>query len=256
MKEKVKIKYERIANHSQTSGIVSSCSGEKEYSNISDDYAHADGYESAADLGLGCGLPVALAKISTGDVIIDLGCGAGNDCFISRAETGPTGRVIGLDFASAMIEIANRNRDKLGYDNVEFIQGDIETMPLNDCIADVVVSNCVLNLVPDKAKAFSEIHRILKPGGHFSISDIVVAGEMSSTLQSELEEYAGCLSGSIQLQDYLKIIKGAGFTEIEIQKKRGIEVPEKMLLTHINKEDQYQFNQSFGIFSISVLAKK
>ena len=137
-----------------------------------------EGYNPDADLGLGCGLPTQFAKIKKGDTVIDLGSGAGNDAFIARYETGETGKVIGIDFTPAMIERARQNTEIRGFNNVEFRQGDIEQMPVTANTADVIVSNCVLNLVPNKDGVFKEIFRVLKPVGHFSISDIVLVGNL------------------------------------------------------------------------------
>ena len=196
---------------------------------ITDQYDHLDGYVADADLGLGCGLPTEFAKIRKGDTVVDLGSGAGNDVFVARHETGDDGRVIGVDFTPAMIEKARRNAETLGYTNVEFVQGDIEEMPLADGIADVVISNCVLNLVPDKPAVLSEIYRVLKPGGHFSISDIVLIGELPDDLRQAAEMYAGCVSGAVQKDDYLTAIVDAGFTNITIQKEKVITVPDEIL---------------------------
>lgn len=182
-----------------------------EFSVFADDYSNLKGYNEAADLGLGCGLPTEFAKIQKGQTVVDLGSGAGNDCFVARAETGETGQVIGLDFTPEMIDKARTNAKKLGFSNVRFIYGDIEAIPLEDNVADVVVSNCVMNLVPSKEKAYAETYRILKPGGHFSISDIVIEGELPEELKKAAEMYAGCVSGAIQKDDYLSIITKSGF---------------------------------------------
>ena len=180
---------------------------------MTDDYTNLEGYNPDADLGLGCGLPTQFAQIKKGDVVIDLGSGAGNDCFIARSETGETGKVIGIDFTDAMIEKARANAEKLGFHNVEFRKGDIEKMPVTSNTADVIVSNCVLNLVPNKDGVFKEIKRVLKPGGHFSISDIVLVGPFLPKSREAAEMYAGCVSGAIQKQAYLELIEINGFQQ-------------------------------------------
>ncbi|HNA40971.1 MAG TPA: arsenite methyltransferase, partial [Saprospiraceae bacterium] len=221
IKEMVKQKYSEIALQDMAIN-ASSCCGSggcstEVYNIMTDEYSHLEGYNPDADLKLGCGLPTEFAKIKPGDTVVDLGSGAGNDCFVARHETGDTGKVIGIDFTEAMIDKARANAEKLQFNNVEFRLGDIEQMPVTSDIADVVVSNCVMNLVPDKPKAFGEIFRILKPGGHFSISDIVLDGELPEKLRKAAEMYAGCVSGAIQQSDYLQIIKDAGFTNISVQ---------------------------------------
>ncbi len=255
LKSLVKAKYAHIARQGSLQE-QSNCAPSIDYSDISEDASETEGYVEPADLGLGCGLPVGLAQISQGDVVMDLGCGAGNDCFIARAETGPTGRVIGLDFVGAMIERAKRNRDLLNLENVSFIEGDIESIPIEDESVDVVVSNCVMNLVPDKQKAFSEIFRILKQTGHFSISDLVIEGPISIELQRAAEEYAGCVVGVLQIHDYLNIVESAGFQHIEIQNKRGIELPKELLLKHVCQDELSYYNSSYGIYSINLFATK
>src|SRR6218665_72188 len=197
LKEMVRQKYSQIALQ-DTETNMSSCCGSggcstEVYNIMSDDYNELDGYTTEADLGLGCGLPTQFARIKKGDIVVDLGSGAGNDCFVARAETGETGKVYGIDFTEAMIEKAKTNTERLGFSNVEFRLGDIEDIPLKDNIADVVVSNCVLNLVPNKKGVFAEINRILKPGGHFSISDIVLVGELPDKIKEVAEMYAGCV---------------------------------------------------------------
>jgi SAM-dependent methyltransferase len=224
---------------------------------MSDDYSTLEGYNPEADLGLGCGLPTQFAQIKKGDTVIDLGSGAGNDCFIARVETGETGRVIGIDFTPAMIGKARANVDKLGYNNVEFRQGDIEKMPVTANVADVIVSNCVLNLVPNKAGVFSEIYRVLKPGGHFSISDIVLAGELPSQLREAAEMYAGCVAGAIERAEYLGLIETTGFTQITLQKEKPIVVPDDILGQYLSAAEIAAFKSSgMGIYSITVYAEK
>src|ERR1700733_14680653 len=218
IKDMVREKYSAIA-----------CCSTEVYNIMSDDYTTLEGYNPDADLGLGCGLPTQFAQIKKGDTVVDLGSGAGNDCFIARKETGETGRVIGIDFTPAMIEKARANVEKLGFHNVEFRQGDIEKMPITSNIADVVVSNCVLNLVPNKDLVFKEIFRVLKPGGHFSISDIVLAGDLPEALRKDAEMYAGCVAGAIQKETYLELIKINGFRNITIQKEKAINIPDDIL---------------------------
>jgi ubiquinone/menaquinone biosynthesis C-methylase UbiE len=224
---------------------------------MADDYTKMEGYNPDADLGLGCGLPTEFAKINKGDVVIDLGSGAGNDCFIARAETGETGKVIGIDMTEAMISLARKNAEKAGYHNVEFRLGEIENMPVSSAVANVVVSNCVLNLVPDKGKAFSEIYRVLKPGGHFSISDIVLVGNLPVKMKQTAELYAGCVSGAIQKHEYLNIVKDAGFDNILLQKEKPITVPDDILRNYLNEDEINEYkNSRVGIFSITVYAEK
>ncbi len=224
---------------------------------MAQDYQELNGYVADADLGLGCGLPTQFAQIKPGDTVVDLGSGAGNDCFVARAETGEGGRVIGLDMTPAMIDRARRNAKALGYTNVEFVYGDIEDIPLPEHLADVVVSNCVMNLVPDKAKAFAETFRILKPGGHFSISDIVLKGELPEELQRDAELYVGCVSGAIQKEAYLQIVKDSGFTNIRIQKEREITLPDSVLQNYLSADEIEGYRQQDrGIYSVTVFAQK
>src|SRR5947208_12898262 len=221
LKEIVKQKYSDIAlqdrETNQSSRCGSGCCSTEVYNIMSDDYTQLEGYNADADLGLGCGLPTQFAKIKKGDVVIDLGSGAGNDAFIARHETGETGKVIGIDFTPAMIERARQNNEVRGFNNVEFRQGDIEKMPVSANTADVIVSNCVLNLVPNKDGVIREIYRVLKPGGHFSISDIVLEGRLPKEIKEAAEMYAGCVAGAIQKQVYLELIEGNGFTNITVQ---------------------------------------
>ena len=207
LKNIVKEQYGKIALQNKDDNAASCCgatsTSNKVYSIMMDNYSEVKGYNPDADLGLGCGLPTQFARIEKGDTVIDLGSGAGNDCFVARHETGDTGKVIGIDFTETMIDKARANAEKMNYNNVEFRFGDIEEMPVSDNVADVIVSNCVLNLVPNKEKVISEIFRVLKPAGHFSISDIVLIGDLPEALRHDAEMYAGCVSGAIQKDDYL-----------------------------------------------------
>lgn len=262
IKEMVKQKYSEIALQDKETNVISCCGSggcsEEVYNIMTDDYDHLEGYNPDADLKLGCGLPTEFAKIQKGQTVVDLGSGAGNDCFIARAETGETGKVIGIDFTEAMIDKARTNAEKLGYNNAEFRLGDIEKIPMTSNVADVVVSNCVMNLVPDKLKAFSEVHRILKVGGHFSISDIVLVGEeLPDKIKSAAEMYAGCVASAIQMDDYLGIIKEVGFKNLTIQKKKPIIVPDDILKNYLNEEEiEFYKNSTTRIFSITVYAEK
>lgn len=261
LKALVKEKYSEIAEQSRTQNLSSCCGSgccsDEVYNIMSDDYSQLKGYTADADLGLGCGLPTEFAQIKKGDVVIDLGSGAGNDCFVARAATGETGKVIGIDFTEKMIEKARTNAEKLGYHNVEFRFGDIEHMPVSANVADVVVSNCVLNLVPNKFNVLQEVFRVLKPGGHFSISDIVLEGELPAQLKQAAEMYAGCVSGAIQKQVYLELIHATGFTNITLQKEKVINIPDDILIKYISKEEIAAFrNSNMGIYSITVYAEK
>ena len=260
IKEMVKQKYAEIALQNQETN-ASSCCGSggcstEVYNIMTDDYDHLEGYNPDADLKLGCGLPTEFAKIKKGDYVVDLGSGAGNDCFVARAETGETGKVVGIDFTPEMIEKARNNAEKLGFNNVEFRQGDIENIPMTSNVADVVVSNCVMNLVPNKPKAFSEVHRILKIGGHFSISDIVLEGDLPEKIKTAAEMYAGCVASAIQKEEYLQIIKNSGFKNITLQKQKPIIVPDDILKNYLTEEEiQTYKNSSTRIYSITVFAE-
>jgi SAM-dependent methyltransferase len=227
------------------------------YTMFSDDYTKLKGYHPEADLGLGCGLPTQYADIKEGNHVLDLGSGAGNDCFVARTIVGETGRVTGIDFTDAMLEKANQNLEKTGLINIDFIKGDIEDMPLNDNTFDVVISNCVINLVPDKQRAFNEIYRVLKPGGHFCISDVVLTGELPQKLKLAAEVYAGCIAGASLKEDYLKIIKQQGFNDIKIKKEKEIEIPDNILLNYLTDNELSDFKRDkIGIYSITVNATK
>lgn len=262
LKQIVKEKYSQIAEQSKSENETSccgatSCCSTIDYTIMSEDYSNLKGYAAEADLGLGCGLPTEAALIKEGDTVIDLGSGAGNDAFVARAIAGEKGRVIGIDFTEKMIEKARINADKLGFNNVEFRYGDIEKIPVTANVADVVVSNCVLNLVPDKTKAFTETFRILKPGGHFSVSDIVLKGELPTALQKSAEMYAGCVAGAIQKEAYLNNIQQAGFTNVRIQKEKKITIPDEVLRSYLSEEamNEYLAGNS-GIYSITVYGEK
>jgi arsenite methyltransferase len=249
----VQEKYGRIASSDTGNGESCSCSdsccGSEGYSTFNESYDHLQGYNPEADLSLGCGIPVDHAGIKPGDHVLDLGCGAGNDCFVARSLTGEAGHVTGLDFTRPMLRKAEENLAKLGYSNISFVEGDIEDMPLPENHFDVVISNCVINLVPDKHKAFREIFRVLKPGGHLCISDVVIIGTLSAQAKSDAEAYAGCVSGAMEYSEYLQVISEAGFSDVKIDTEKRIEVPG--YLSPVSSGDQ-----AAGVFSITVLARK
>ncbi|MEW5800116.1 MAG: arsenite methyltransferase [Bacteroidota bacterium] len=263
LKQLIKEKYGEIAlqskefNKASCCGSGGACCGPVEYAVMAEDYSSLPGYIADADLGLGCGLPTEFAQITQGDTVVDLGSGAGNDAFVARSIVGEQGKVIGIDMTEPMIEKARANAKKLRFTNVEFRLGDIENMPIENDTADVVVSNCVMNLVPNKQKAFAETFRILKSGGHFSISDIVLRGELPPALKNAAVLYAGCVAGAQQMDEYLATIKEAGFVNITIQKEREINVPNELLLQFITLDQLRELKkQNVGIYSITVYADK
>ncbi len=261
LKNIVKDRYSKIALQDKAVNASSCCGAtapsNKVYNIMMDDYSEVEGYNKEADLGLGCGLPTEFAHINKGDTVIDLGSGAGNDCFVARHEAGETGKVIGIDFTEAMINKARKNAEKMGYNNVEFRFGDIDDMPVSDNVADVIVSNCVLNLVPDKEKVIKEIYRVLKPGGHFSISDIVLVGDLPEALRKDAEMYAGCVAGAIQKSEYLGYIEALGFTNITLQEEKMITIPDDILINYLTPEEMEDIeSKNMGIFSITVYAEK
>jgi len=249
-------KQSKIQNESSCCGATSCCST-VDYAVFAESYDKENGYNPDADLGLGCGIPTQFASIKEGDSVLDLGSGAGNDCFVARAIVGENGKVTGLDFTDAMLEKARANNAKLGFANVEFVKGDIEEMPLPDNQFDVIVSNCVLNLVPDKQKAFAEMFRVLKPGGHFCVSDVVIQGQLPEALQKDAEMYAGCVSGAIPVSEFFEIVKQNSFQDIVVHKQKAITIPDEILLTYLNSDELDKFHRKeIGIFSITVSAKK
>jgi arsenite methyltransferase len=261
LKQLVKEKYTVIAEQDYDTNASSCCGAggcsSEVYNIMTDDYSAVEGYNPDADLGLGCGLPTQFARIKPGNTVIDLGSGAGNDAFIARHETGPTGKVIGIDFTPAMIDRARQNAEVRRFNNVEFRQGDIEHMPVAGNTADVIVSNCVLNLVPNKHAVLQDIMRVLKPGGHFSISDVVLNGSLPEGIRNAAEMYAGCVSGAIQRETYLELINITGFTNVTIQKEKPITIPDDILSQYLSPEEIAAFRTTGnGIQSITVYAEK
>lgn len=261
IKQNVKEIYGKIATQTKQDNSASCCGAggcsTEVYNIMSEEYTDLQGYHPDADLGLGCGLPTQFAKMKPSDTVLDLGSGAGNDCFVARAVVGETGKVIGVDMTEKMIDLARDNAEKLNFNNVEFRLGEIEKLPLAADRVDVVVSNCVLNLVPDKQKAFQEIYRVLKPGGHFSISDVVLVGELPEKIQSATEMYAGCVAGALQKTKYISLIHESGFKNVTVQKEKPIIIPNDILLNYLSEQEINEYKTSGkGIFSITVYAEK
>ncbi|WP_201766024.1 arsenite methyltransferase [Cesiribacter andamanensis] len=238
--------------------IASSCCGTAaEGTDFSEAYLDQPGYLPEADYGLGCGIPVAFAGIEPGQTVLDLGAGAGNDVFVARSLVGEKGKIIGLDMTPAMVNKANANKQKLGYANVEFILGEIEHLPLADETVDTVISNCVLNLVPDKAAAFGEIWRVLNRGGHFCISDVVLSGPLPAKLKGVAELYAACISGAIEKEAYVQTIRQAGFQELVIHTEKQLPLSDDLLLQHLTEEELEEYRASgHQLLSITVSGYK
>lgn len=262
LKDLVKTKYGEIARQTKPQNQSSccgpnSCCSDVDYTVFSENYDRLTGYLPDADLGLGCGLPTEHARIKTGDHVLDLGSGAGNDCFVARSLTGETGFITGLDFTDEMIHKAGINKQKSGFTNMEFVKGDIEDMPFGANTFDVIISNCVLNLVPDKVKAFSEIFRVLKPGGHFCVSDVVLKGTLPHQLKEDAEMYAGCVAGAIAMEEYVAVVTAQGFMDVVVCKEKNIDLPSDILSKYLNPDELEEFRSGkSGIKSITVRAYK
>ncbi len=256
LKQIVKDMYASIAV-GERQGCCGDQASEMDYACFSDSYEGKAGYLKDADLGLGCGLPTEYALIQPGDTVVDLGSGAGNDCFVARSQVGAEGRVIGVDFTLEMVQKARENARKMDYDNIDFILGEIDHNPLADDLADVVVSNCVFNLIPNRQLAFEETFRIIKPGGHFSISDIVIVGEIPKSLRDDAALYAGCVAGAMDKGAYLSMIEETGFVDITLQKEKKVAIPEHVLTAHLSETQMQTWrDHEIGIYSLSVFARK
>ncbi len=228
IKEAVRSGYARIVKGKQVSccGPKSSCCDKSV--NISEKIGYSKddiaSVPDGADLGLGCGNPIALASLKEGEVVLDLGSGAGFDCFLAANKVGKTGKVIGVDMTPEMIERARENAKKGGYSNVEFRLGEIEHLPVADNSVDAIISNCVINLVPEKDKVFAEAFRVLKPNGRLMISDIVLLKELPDIIQSSVDAYVGCISGAIIKDKYIEGIKNAGFQDVTIVEENSFSI--------------------------------
>jgi len=261
IKDSVKEKYSQIVEQKQSRGCGCGCGNDFAFpdgsKDFSKDYSKIEGYAKDADYGLGCGIPTGFVHIKKGDTVVDLGSGAGNDVFVARKLVGETGKIIGIDMTEAMISKAKENSKKLGYNNIEFHLGDLENLPVKDNIADVVISNCVMNLVPDKEKAFSEVYRILNNNGKFSISDIVTLGELPAELRKSAELYVGCVAGAIDKQVYINAIKKAGFKDVKIVEEKKYILPGNLVKQFLSQEEYDLYKTSNAeILSITVYGEK
>lgn len=255
IREAVRHKYAEIAGRAgkETACCEPACCDESDYNMIGDAYDGVGGYVADADLGLGCGLPVEHAGLLPGQTVLDLGSGAGLDAFVARSVVGDGGRVIGVDMTAEMVARARENAEKSGFDNVEFRLGEIEHLPVAQDSVDVVISNCVLNLVPDKARAFAEIARVLKPGAHFCISDIVTSEELPGWVRGIAEAYAGCVAGAIPKDAYLQLVRDAGFKDVRVVSERRIEVPAELLAEHLGPEQRREASErDLHVMSVTV----
>jgi SAM-dependent methyltransferase len=258
VREAVKARYAAIArgkekggDDSQASACCGDADAEAPVNMIGEAYDTVDGYVAEADLQLGCGVPTDHAGLETGQTVVDLGSGAGLDAFVARRIVGESGRVIGVDFAPEMVDKARTNARSLGLENVEFLEGDIEDLPLGDETADVVLSNCVLNLVPDKVQAFAEMQRVLRPGGHFCVSDVVSGGPLPADIRRSAALYAGCVAGAIEESEYLALLHAVGFDAVEVASRRRIEVPDEALPDTLTGADRAALEES-GLWSVTV----
>jgi arsenite methyltransferase len=258
IKPLVRARYGAIAAGAEHGcGGAPDCCGDGALDMIGDAYADLAGYVADADLGLGCGLPTRHAGIKEGDVVLDLGSGAGIDAFVARRSVGETGRVIGVDMTEAMVARARTNAAKLGYGNIEFRLGEIEHLPVRDDTVDVVISNCVLNLVPDKAQAFAETLRVLKPGGHFCVSDVIATGMLPEGIRRAAALYVGCIAGAMPEADYLAVIRQTGFRDVGIVERKPVPLPAELLREHLTEPELVAFRASgVGLLSVTVLGTK
>ena len=233
------------------------CCSEAGANLVGDMYEGVAGHVPEADLGLGCGLPTRHAGIREGDTVLDLGAGAGNDAFVARTIVGERGRVIGVDIIAAMVDRARANAKELGYANVEFRLGELEALPVADASVDVAISNCVLNLVPDKAEAFAEIFRVLRPGARFCISDVVTSASLPEAIRAAAELHVGCVAGAMERDRYLELIRAAGFSDVRIVETKPIDLPDALLLAHLDREGLAAFRAAgTRLLSVTLLGTR
>lgn len=260
VRTRVRERYGAIAREAESCCAPSCCSPEKAPDGlnvIGDAYASVEGHVADADLNLGCGVPTRHAALKLGETVLDLGSGAGNDVFIARHEVGAGGRVIGVDMTPDMISRARANARKLGFENVEFRLGEIEHLPVETDAIDAIISNCVLNLLPNKAPAFIEMFRVLRPGGRFCVSDIVATGPLPEGVRQTAELYVGCVAGALPEKEYLALIKSAGFKSVRNAKEQPIGLPDEALTPHVSAGEIAAFRASgVRLKSVTVLGSK
>jgi arsenite methyltransferase len=255
LKSTVRAKYAALATDDD------SCCGASEGGetgldvDMSEDYA--DAIATDADLDLGCGRPTDHADLQPGERVLDLGSGAGMDAFVARRDVGPEGHIHGVDLAEEMVEKARANADTMGYDNVTFEVGDIEDLPVERSAFDVILSNCVLNLVPDKRAAFAQMHRALRPGGRFSVSDIVHDGTLPSGLREAAELHVGCVAGAMERDAYLGRLREVGFTDVRVATEKAISLPDELLIEHLDDDQVADFRASnAALQSVTVVGRR
>jgi ubiquinone/menaquinone biosynthesis C-methylase UbiE len=276
IKEQVRQRYGGIAKKVREGVVESSCCGPAtdccatpDTSNEVElfDHLYADEEtaslpDTATEASLGCGNPNAISELKPGETVLDLGSGGGIDCFIAAKKVGPTGHVIGLDMTSEMIDLANENKKKMGATNVEFRLGEIENMPIDSESVDVIISNCVINLSPDKDAVFAEAYRVLKPGGRLAVSDIVTEGDLPEVIRNSIEEWVGCVAGALDQEEYLQKIKDAGFEDVRVVKRTvyGTDTLQEYDLTEATRELLTNIDpnevQGFEIVSARIVARK
>ncbi len=239
IKVEVQKRYAAVALDAQRSCCATDCCSDGGAALV--DYTGVEGVVEGSNLGLGCGVPTLYAGIKPGHTVLDLGSGAGVDVFLAANAVGPQGRVIGVDMTPEMIARAWDNAVKGGYRNVDFRLGDIETLPVEDKSVDVVISNCVINLAPDKRRVFAEIHRVMKPGGRFSISDMVTYGDVPESIRKDVALWAGCVAGAMDRDEYLDLIRAAGFDNVAIDKSVEYDDPR---------------GAGYGVMSVTVVGRK
>jgi arsenite methyltransferase len=218
--------------------------------------------DSVTDISLGCGNPTAIASLKPGETVLDLGSGGGIDCFIAAKVVGPTGYVIGVDMTDEMLALANKNRAKLGISNVEFRKGEIEDLPVESNTVDIIISNCVINLSPDKDAVFHEAFRVLKPGGRFAVSDIVTEGDFPASFRANIEAWVGCITGAIDQNEYLGKLRQAGFINVEVQSRKSLGIEALELLDEEGREaisktvDWSNIPSNLRVYSANIVAYK